>query len=85
MPTIGTGFALLALRTRPPSACVLSVIVIEVVWGAASIASLALRWWDTATVGTVWIARQAVPVSLLSIFQLGRTADRLPAHPWGSS
>lgn len=86
MLTIGTGVASLALRARPPSAWVLSVIVIGAAWGAASIASLALDWWDTTTVGTVWIALQAVPVSLLSIFQLAalRARVRLPAHSWGS-
>ncbi|MDN3250591.1 MULTISPECIES: hypothetical protein [Streptomyces] len=86
MLTIGTGVALLALRTRPPSACVLSVIVIGAAWVAASIASLALDWWDTTTVGTVWITLQAVPVSLLSIVQFAalRARTRRPARPWGS-
>ncbi|MER7050908.1 hypothetical protein [Streptomyces sp. NPDC000351] len=86
MPTIGTGVTLLALRARPPSAWVLSVIVFGAVWVAASIASLALGRWDTTHVGTVWIALQAVPVSLLSIFQLDalRARARLPAHSWGS-
>ncbi|MCF2434867.1 hypothetical protein LV779_09615 [Streptomyces thinghirensis] len=85
MLTIGTGVALLAFRARPPSAWVLSVIVIGAVWVAASIASLTLDWWDTTTVGTAWIALQAAPVSLLSIFQLAalRARDRLPAHSWG--
>ncbi|WP_369179088.1 hypothetical protein [Streptomyces mutabilis] len=86
MLTVGTGVALLALRARPPSAWVLSVIVIGAVWVAASIASLTLAWWDTTTVGTAWIALQAVPVSLLSFFQLAalRARARLPAHSWGS-
>ncbi|MEU7473062.1 hypothetical protein AB0A94_31865 [Streptomyces sp. NPDC044984] len=71
LPTIGAGVAPPAVCARPPFAWVLLVAVTGTAWVAASIASLALDWWDdTTTAGTVWTVLQAVPVSLLTVLQL---------------
>ncbi|CAL9523835.1 hypothetical protein SUDANB176_03906 [Streptomyces sp. enrichment culture] len=70
MLVIGAGVALLAVRAHPPVAPVRLVVATGVAWVAASIASLALDWWDTTTVGTVWTVLQTVPVSVFTVLQL---------------
>ncbi|MFD3423036.1 hypothetical protein [Streptomyces decoyicus] len=76
MLTIGVGVALLAGRARPPVASVRLVAVIGAAWVAASVASLALDWWDPNAVGTAWTVLQAIPVSVFTILQLAALRRR---------
>ncbi|WP_309064108.1 hypothetical protein [Streptomyces sp.] len=76
MLVIGAGVALLATRADPPAAPVRIVVVTGIVWVAASAASLALDWWDTTTVGTVWTVLQAVSVSVFTVLQLAALRGR---------
>ncbi|MEU6994181.1 hypothetical protein ABZ953_26445 [Streptomyces sp. NPDC046465] len=76
MLTIGVGVALLAAHARPPTASVRIVIAIGASWVAASIASLALDWWDPNAVGTVWTALQTLPVAVFAILQLAALRNR---------
>ncbi|MGI5346843.1 hypothetical protein ACQEU8_01460 [Streptomyces sp. CA-250714] len=69
MLTIGVYVAVLSSRAQPPTASVRLVIAIGAAWVAASVAAILLDWSDPNTIGTAWIALQAVPVSVFALLQ----------------
>ena len=62
--------ALAARDARPPRTLVLAIVAANGLWAAGSLVVAIAGWGDPSTVGTVWIALQAVVVGAFAELQL---------------